>query len=265
MMLEHGPGRLAPDKAGPGSSTAIRDGHGAALDTQPTGEPQGCRREVGAGTGKPASSGSGSVRRPDRHVLADLTVRCQQGDRQAWDQLVRTFQSVVWTVGRSFNLSQADVQDVGQVVWLRVVEHIGSVRQPELIDAWIVTTARREALRHLSRAAKYVPVDEKTFTDTSATHQENPEEKAILGDERLEVMAAFRQLPEKHQALLAMLMSEPPPSYDEISAALGIPRGSIGPTRARVLARTREILERDRQSRQAAQPGPARRVEIAGQ
>ncbi|MFD1147264.1 RNA polymerase sigma factor [Saccharothrix hoggarensis] len=174
---------------------------------------------------------------------ASLVACCRTGDPQAWQELIRLFNPLVWTVARSFGLSTADCEDVSQLTWLRVVEHIGSLREPDRVSAWIVTAARREALRHLMKSAKHVPVGDPITPDVADGAK--PEDGLLAAAERTRVFTAIRQLPPEHQALLGLLIQDPPPSYDEISSALGVPRGSIGPTRRRILNRLRELLDED--------------------
>lgn len=178
---------------------------------------------------------------PTAKTDAACLVTCARaGDPLAWQELIRMFNPLVWTVARSFGLSSADCEDVGQLTWLRVVEHIGSLREPDRVSAWIVTAARREALRHLMRSTKQVPVADPITPDVD--DGDTPEDVLLADVERSRVGTAVRQLPDEHQALLGMLLQDPAPSYDQISSALGIARGSIGPTRRRILNRLRELL-----------------------
>jgi RNA polymerase sigma factor (sigma-70 family) len=178
-----------------------------------------------------------------RTDVASVVSCCRAGSASAWQQLIRMFNPLVWTVARSFDLSPADVEDVSQLTWLRVVEHIDSLREPERVSAWIVTAARREALRHLMKSAKHVPVGDPVPVDDRS--DETPERALLADAERTRILAAIRTLPDEHQALLGMLLTDPPPSYDEISGSLGIPRGSIGPTRRRIINRLRELLDEE--------------------
>ncbi|MEU5692481.1 sigma-70 family RNA polymerase sigma factor [Actinosynnema sp. NPDC020468] len=175
-----------------------------------------------------------------RTDAASIVSCCRAGSASAWQQLIRMFNPLVWTVARSFGLSPADVEDVCQLTWLRVVEHIDTLREPDRVSAWIVTAARREALRHLMKSSKHVPVGEPISVDVRS--DETPERALLADAERDRILTAIRMLPDEHQALLGMLMTDPPASYDAISGALGIARGSIGPTRRRIINRLRELL-----------------------
>jgi RNA polymerase sigma factor (sigma-70 family) len=194
----------------------------------------------------PAPGGNPLTTRPRRASDTELSVlvdRCVRGDQHAWDELVRRVNPLIWTVARSMRLSTADCEDVCQVTWLRVLENIGSIRQFDRASAWIVTAAKREALRQLRRSAKHVPVGDDDIRFDRDSSDATPEEHVVANADREEVLAAFRQLPEHHQALISLLIADPAPSYDEISAQLNIPRGSIGPTRRRILRRVRELMD----------------------
>jgi RNA polymerase sigma factor (sigma-70 family) len=166
------------------------------------------------------------------------------GDQLAWDQIVERYSGLLWAVARAHRLSTADGADVMQTTWLRLIEHLPQIRNREGIGSWLATTARRECLRLLRSGARCQPSDEmQSLVDAGADHAEV--DSALLTAERdAELWAAFGRLPTRDQALLRLLAVDPPPSYQEISAALGMPIGSIGPTRARSLERLRRELSR---------------------
>ncbi|WBB78430.1 sigma-70 family RNA polymerase sigma factor [Micromonospora sp. WMMD882] len=175
--------------------------------------------------------------------LALLVAACQAGDQAAWAELIGAYSSVPWSVARSFRLRTADCEDVCQVTWLRVVENIHRLREPEKLASWLVTIARREAMKQLERDRRQVPIGDNSPFDAWPDAAAVVEETILDRSPDVRLMAAFRGLEKQHQALLAMLLREPAMSYDEISAALGIPRGSIGPTRNRLLRRLRESVQ----------------------
>ena len=171
------------------------------------------------------------------------------GDELAWRGLVARFSNLVWAVARAHRLANADAADVYQTTWLRLAEHIGRIEHPERVGAWLATAARRECLQSLRSAAKTAPTDDMDRLDiTSAVG--NPTEEAVLAAEtgredaaRAAAMwRAFERLSGRCRELLRILMASPPPSYAEVAAALGLPLGSIGPTRARCLQRLREEM-----------------------
>ncbi len=171
--------------------------------------------------------------------VAELVRAAAEGDRAAWDGLVDRYNGLVWSVARSFRLASADASDVVQTTWLRLVEHLGSLQDPERVGAWLATTARREALRTLRHSARQVPTEELPDAGTDAQL-----DAALLVAERDRALwQAFGGLSERCQALLRVLVADPPPSYDEISASMDMPIGSIGPTRQRCLERLRGLAE----------------------
>lgn len=175
--------------------------------------------------------------------IAKLVQRAADGDQRSWDRLVDQFSGMVWAVARAHRLEDADAADVSQATWLRLVQHVGRLDKPERVGAWLATTARRESLRVLRCAHR--PSD----WDDEALECESPDtapDDGLLRAERDEALArAFACLRPRDQSLLRMLMSDPRPGYDEIAAALDMPVGSIGPTRARALERLRLTLAAD--------------------
>lgn len=164
------------------------------------------------------------------------------GDERAWHRLVDQFGGLVWAVTRAHRLGDGDAADVVQCTWLRLVEHLGRLEEPARVGAWLATTARRECLRVLRGSARLVPYGDELpepADDAPAHHA------TLLTRERdVTLWTAFACLCERDRALLRMLMADPAPSYEEIGAALEMPIGSIGPTRARALGRLRREVER---------------------
>jgi RNA polymerase sigma factor (sigma-70 family) len=165
-----------------------------------------------------------------------LIRRADSGDQAAWDRLVVRYSPLVWSVARAHRLPAADVV---QTTWLRLVEHLGQLRDPERLPGWLVTTARRACLQLLQRARRETPG---VLTENAAPEVEEPVEAGLLTDERDALLwRCFRRLSEQCQMILRILMATPPPSYANVSEALGIPIGSIGPTRGRCLDRLRAV------------------------
>jgi RNA polymerase sigma factor (sigma-70 family) len=181
----------------------------------------------------------------DSGQTSQLVKEAAAGDAAAWNLLVEHFSGLVWSVAGAYRLERADVSDVVQVTWLRLVEHIGRLKDPERLGAWLATTARRECLRVLHAANREVPTEEERF-QTAAGTDPSPE-AAVLSSERSQLLwGAFQQISAECQELLrALLFAWPALSYAEIGDALGMPVGSIGPTRARCLAHLRRKLGSD--------------------
>jgi RNA polymerase sigma factor (sigma-70 family) len=169
--------------------------------------------------------------------LGLVVERAADGDEDAWRQLVGRFTPMLRGVARGFRLSPADVDDAVQVTWSRAFTHIRRLHEPEAIGGWLAVTARRECLRLLQRHVHEILIEEATAVDE--TDHSHPE-AAVLGAERLTALrAAVSRLPEHQRRLLAALLTMPGRSYEDVSAALGMPVGSIGPTRNRSLDRLR--------------------------
>jgi RNA polymerase sigma factor (sigma-70 family) len=160
---------------------------------------------------------------------------------------VERYTSLLWAVARSYRLSAADAADVVQTTWLRLVEHLDQVADPDRLPGWLATTTRRECLRLLRRADR----ETRSTAALLDVPDDAPElDAGMLSDERdAALWRAFTQLDEFCQRLLRVLTADPAPSYSEVSRALGIKIGSIGPTRARCLTKLRGLV---RISEQAA-------------
>jgi RNA polymerase sigma factor (sigma-70 family) len=166
------------------------------------------------------------------------------GDERGWESIVTAYSGLVWSVARAYRLSSADAADVFQGTWLRLVEHLDGIRDASRLGGWLATTARREALMLLRRAGRDVPVDVAgAFGDISADTV-SLDEHLIRDEEQRMLWQAFARLSASCQRLLRVVFADPPPRYEEISAALDMPIGSIGPTRARCLASLQSMLTR---------------------
>jgi RNA polymerase sigma factor (sigma-70 family) len=165
------------------------------------------------------------------------------GDESAWRSIVDEFAGIVWAATRAHRLDHADAADVVQITFVRLLGNLGSLKQPERLGAWLTTTARRECLAVLRQRARVIAVGEVlpvTVADDGPDHV-----STLLTAERDALLwTAFERLRPSDQALLRMLMADPAPTYEEIHVALGMPMGSIGPTRARALERLRRELRR---------------------
>lgn len=171
------------------------------------------------------------------------------GDEMAWRALVEEFSSLVWAITRGFRLSPSDSGDVYQTVWLRLAEHLGRIQNPDQLGAWLATTARRESLRLVRSRARSVPMDDAALSDLMRADDASPEqavleaEQARLESERAkQLWRAFSELSARCQQLLRVLMAKHRPSYTEAAAALDVPVGSVGPTRARCLQQLRRLM-----------------------
>ncbi len=176
---------------------------------------------------------------------ADLLAASAAGDQAAWNRLVQRYNGLVWSVARGYRLQVGETDDAVQNTWLRLVENLTRVSDPEHLGAWLATTARRECLQLLRRRGRTgYPSD---LLDTLEVEDAAPAlDAALLADERdAALWAAVHALPGRCWALLRTLMAAPPPSYAEVAAALDMPIGSIGPTRQRCLEQLRRRVEGD--------------------
>ncbi|MFI7122699.1 RNA polymerase sigma factor [Amycolatopsis sp. NPDC049868] len=171
-----------------------------------------------------------------------LAAKCASGDERAWADLVQIFQPAVLTTIRSCGLTGALAEDLCQVTWLRAFQNIHKLRDPSKIRPWLVTVAKRETLRHFRPSAR-IKID---LEGQKVLHIRDPrftpEEALVACAELASIREAVRALPTDHLDLLNRLFADPPQSYDQISVELGIPRGSIGPTRQRIIKRLRKDL-----------------------
>jgi RNA polymerase sigma factor (sigma-70 family) len=177
----------------------------------------------------------------DAAALARLVRRAAQGESRAWDELIVRFNPRLRAAARGFRLSAADVEDVVQTTWLAAFTHIDRIEKPEAIAGWLLVTARRAALRTLQRTAREVVTDE-----PPAPREPEPDSPAtalIEAERRDAVRSAVRRLPDRQRPLVDALLTPAGTSYVAVSQRLGMPLGSIGPTRGRVIARLRRDPE----------------------
>lgn len=175
--------------------------------------------------------------------VSTLVQAAAEGRQEAWNELVRRYNGLVWSVARGFGLSAADAADVAQTTWLRLVERLSTIRDPERVGAWLATTARNESRQTLRRGGRQVPTADE-YALEPAEPATAPVDAGLLASERDEVLwRSIEALSEVCRRLIRALMADPPPTYEEVSAALDMPVGSIGPTRGRCLARLRVLVD----------------------
>lgn len=175
---------------------------------------------------------------PPGQAIEAVVTAAARGDEHAWAELVARYMPLVRAVIRRHGLTGADAADVNQTLWLRLVEHLDEIRTPAALPMWIIQTTRRESLRMLRMGRRTFPL--RDFTDDLLRAEDTDLDEHLLRQERHQVLRdGFAQLPPRCQQLLAMLITDPPVSYEEISQRLAMPIGSIGPTRARCLHKLR--------------------------
>jgi RNA polymerase sigma factor (sigma-70 family) len=168
-----------------------------------------------------------------------LVARAREGDARAWGQLVNRYAPLVWSICRQFRLQDAECEDVGQTVWLALVETLPQLREPAALPGWLATTTRRECLRVVEATRKWNARTTQIETEIPDDKLAPPDNDVLAAELEAALRDAFAQLEPQCQQLLTLLMQTPRLSYAEISARLDVPIGSIGPTRARCLNRLR--------------------------
>jgi RNA polymerase sigma factor (sigma-70 family) len=187
---------------------------------------------------------------PDQKAIseAELVDLCLRGDECAWSELVSRYQGLIYSVPRRMGLSPDDSADVFQRVCILLYQRLGAIRDPERLGGWLLTTASREAVRVGRRARRDVSLD---GDDLEGSHrQRDIRDLTPLADdvcaelERAQLLrSALADLSARCRTILAeFLREDATDSYRDIARRLGIPIGSIGPTRARCLAQLRELL-----------------------
>ena len=171
-----------------------------------------------------------------RAPFAPVVSRALDGDPTAWPELVERLKRPAWKVVVSFRLEREEANDAFATTMLRLYEYLGKVREPEKLPSWITTVARNEVHAILRARRRSDAVAMLVEPGAAPSAEDEIDQDADL---RPALRAAFEQLPELWQRLLLLVMTDPPTPYAEISATLGIPVGSIGPTRQRCLEHLR--------------------------
>ncbi len=180
----------------------------------------------------------------DAPDVASLVRRAAEGDRHAWEGLVDQYARLIWSITVEFKLTESDAADVAQTTWLRLLQYIDRIEHPDRVGSWLAATARNECLRSLAARKRVVVLGHDDVELDSAVAHGPAVDERLLADERDQVVRdALSRLPRRWQRLLEMLMADPPIPYADISDELGLPVGSIGPTRGRCLARLRVLLQ----------------------
>jgi RNA polymerase sigma factor (sigma-70 family) len=171
----------------------------------------------------------------DPDALPELVALALQGNQRAWHDLVQRYSPLVSSVIRRFRMNDSDADDVRQNLWMRLVEHLKDIREPRALPGWVMTTTRNEAIRVLAGKRRTEPVDPQQDDRLDNIEHTEPDADLIRAEHRAAVHAGLRELRPEHRELIELTFADTPISYQQISTRLGIPIGSIGPTRARCL------------------------------
>jgi RNA polymerase sigma factor (sigma-70 family) len=200
----------------------------------------------------PESNNAGAAPRPGRHPDADrherlaaLLLAAQAGRREGLEQIVIELSPLLWQVARAQGLDREAAEDAVQCTWLTLLGNLDRIHTPIALTAWLVTATKREAWRVRAALKAELPVDGSAMTEMTDTAESlpAPEESVLLAERHRDVWRAVRTLPQRCQELLRVVAFVKRPDYDEVAVALGMPRGSIGPTRGRCLAKLRSLLD----------------------
>jgi RNA polymerase sigma factor (sigma-70 family) len=176
----------------------------------------------------------------DASEVSRLVRASAGGSETAWNELVRRYSPLVMAVTRTYQLTADDAKDVSQTVWLRLVENLANLREPDALPGWLATTTQRECIRQLRQARRVLPVDPHADGELQMCETADPDTDILRAELHQALRDGLADLPQRDQALLKLRAADPPKSYEEISQLLGMPIGSIGPTLRRSLDRLRE-------------------------
>lgn len=185
----------------------------------------------------------GDLPRPNSAVcIADLLSAAGAGDPAAWQEIVLRYGGLVAAKVRSFRLQDADTLDAIQITWLRLAENCHQIHFPERLGGWLATTAARECLKIL-REKRRTPCAAEAMPENVADPSSGPEKRIVDADSARELWNLVAELPPRGRNLLRALFTDGPLPYAEVTNTIGIPTGSIGPTRARALLQLRRLAD----------------------
>jgi RNA polymerase sigma factor (sigma-70 family) len=189
--------------------------------------------------------------RTDRTArMADLLDAARGGSEDALGQITAELSPMLWHVARAAGLGTDDAEDVVQTVWERLLSHLADIRVPRALVSWLVVTTKHEAWRMRSSGRRQLPADQEWLT-ALPDHAAGAEEQIVIDEQHRALWRAVGKLSAQCQELLRIVAFVPRPDYQSVSAALGMPVGSIGPTRGRCLEKIRVLLADERDGSRA--------------
>jgi len=173
----------------------------------------------------------------------ELISLCLKGDSQAWETLIMRYRRLIYSIPVRFSFSAADCSDVFQAVCLRLIEHLGELKDGTKVSSWLITTTTRQCIHVRAQKHREGSTDEEFDEPADPSH--SVEEIRIQSQEQQSVREAVEQLPERCRQLVEMLYFDmKDPSYEAIAQTMSMPVASIGPTRARCLEKLKSVLRR---------------------
>jgi RNA polymerase sigma factor (sigma-70 family) len=182
-----------------------------------------------------------TITEPTDTDVTDLLTRAAVGDQVAWTALTRRYAPLLWSRVRQHRLQDADGFDVVQTTWMRLAENLHRIHSPAHLAGWLSTVASRECLRALKRSSRAVLSED--LVGGVADRGAGPEDRAVAAAVESALRTAVAELPPHRQALLGALFADDRKPYADVARELGVPIGSLGPTRARTLAELRRVLQ----------------------
>jgi RNA polymerase sigma factor (sigma-70 family) len=180
----------------------------------------------------------------DDQSFTELAALARAGDERAWRMLCNRLRNVVWKTVNGFRLGAHDAQDAFAATFFRLAEHLGDVRDPERLPGWIARTATHEVYGILRARRRLEPVADHDEVSSVAAEEADHDTRLLRSELQNAIYEGLKRLPQRCQRLLRLLIAEPALDYHDIGLALGVPHGSIGPTRRRCLdqlGRTPEV------------------------
>jgi RNA polymerase sigma factor (sigma-70 family) len=173
-------------------------------------------------------------------TCSEVVSSAADGDQEAWNELHRRYNRMIARVASSSGCAATDVSDVQQAVWMRLLQHIHRLRQPDALGGWLVVVTRRECLRRRDNRLPTIDVDE---ADPAAVTDDEPVTSALAAERRRAVRQAVATLAPRRRVLVEAMLDHPELGYEQLASRLSMPVGSIGPTRQRCLDDLRERRE----------------------
>jgi RNA polymerase sigma factor (sigma-70 family) len=175
------------------------------------------------------------------YTREELVAGIRARNEWAWRAMTERYEPLLRWLARRYGLSAQDAEDAIQLTWLRCLEHSDQLTDADKLDGWLATICRRECIRLATKARREVLLTElemvRLIDDTPA--EGDPCAEAALRDQCARLHDAIMALPARQRMVLVELLKREEQSYLDLSRRLGLPVGSLGPTRQRAVTRLR--------------------------